>query len=179
MLYKNCRELPIHIFNEISLTNDLNLLIKENNNNYTEDQLLDKWIDIIDEYNKLSGSDNAYNEKISYEKNKLKLYILIAVRDLRDTVGIDNEELKLLCKDFSFRIDKIDLYINSILKSLKTQDELDKLNIDKKNNFEDILAVLNENGFNINRFITPVSEYLAYINRLKEIIKSKEKINKR
>ena len=46
--YKNCRELPMHNFNEIQITNDLNYLVKDKTKQSDED-LQRHWIEILEE----------------------------------------------------------------------------------------------------------------------------------
>ncbi len=47
MLYKNCRELPYHNFNEIQVEGDLNYLVKDKGK-HSEEELKEHWIDILE-----------------------------------------------------------------------------------------------------------------------------------
>lgn len=175
MIYNNCRELSIHCFNEICLTNDLKLLIKENSKHYTERELLEKWIDIINQYNELQNNTNVYDYKIKLEKNKLKLTQMYALLIL-DNINEDKIVIKKICSKIGIVYDKLDLFINQTIKELRKEEQFNENS--NENQLEETLAILNENGFKIDRFKTPVSEYVACINRLKESIKAKNKLNK-
>lgn len=175
MLFQNCRELPIHNFNEICITNDLTFLVKEDSKDYKDEDLLEKWISIVDEYNKLQNNTSSYDDRLKQEKNKLKLSQMYALLIL-DYLEKDKQIVRKLCSKINVVYEKLDLFINQTIKELRKEEQFNENS--NENQLEETLAILNENGFKIDRFKTPVSEYIACINRLKESIKAKSKLNK-
>jgi len=178
MLYQNCREIPIHNFNEISITGDMSFLIKEKGK-HTEDELQDKWIDLIDEYN---GYFNKENE--SLEKNKqiellrFEYLKLIAIKNL--ILSNENgDEVKKILKKLNIKEDKLDRFISSCLSNLNKLSLENNIKSDNGYSFEESLIVLNENGFNVDRFKNTVSEYAFFINRLNKKINEQRKLQHR
>ena len=185
MLYNNCRELPIHNFFEISRTNDLTYLIKSGKAP-KEEVLQDKWLEIIDEYNGLFSS-----KKHQGTTNISKLHILnLRLMNLEiielviKTSGI-TDEIKEIAKRLRVRPDELGTYISGIkneIKKLVLEMQKDQEGQEEKNGGESLektLTLVKENGFNFDRFTTPVIEFVYAINRLEEKSKQQETLNKK
>ena len=80
--YKNCRELPMHNFNEIQITNDLNYLVKDKTKQSDED-LQRHWIEILEESFELSKDTNQkkfFKDKSELIHLEVKINILHTLR---------------------------------------------------------------------------------------------------
>lgn len=183
MLYNNCRELPIHNFFEISRTNDLKYLVKSGEPS-EENILQDRYLEIIDEYNSLFSSKKNHGNI-----NQIKMYILAlklmnleVIELLIKDSGI-TDEIKEIAKRLRIRPDRISDYItglkNDIKKLEKEISEAEKATVGEDKNhgdsLEKTLTLVKENGFNFDRFTTPIIEFVFAINRMEEKAKHHEK----
>ena len=185
MLYNNCRELPIHNFFEISRSSDLNYLVKSGKPPKKE-ILHDKFIDIIDEYNGLFTTKKHQvnvNETKLYILN-LKLMNLEIITSIIKSSGI-TDEIKEISKTLRIRPDEIGVYVSGIkneIKKIILEMSAKNENEPSGNNGESLektLTLVKENGFNFDRFTTPVIEFVYAINRLEEKNKQQEIANKK
>lgn len=183
ILYNNCRELPIHNFFEISRTNDLKYLVKSGETP-EENVLQDKYLEIVDEYNTLFSTKKSHGNI-----NQIKMYILalrlmnMEVIELLIKKGKITDEIKEISKQLRIKPENISVYISGVKNEIKKlekemQDaESATVNEDKNHgdSLEKTLTLVKENGFNFDRFTTPVIEFVFAINRLEEKAKQQEK----
>src|SRR5690606_18336336 len=83
MLYKNCRELPIHNFNEVLVYGNYSALIKEGE--YPKTELIEAWNGIIDEYYSLSNDKSVskiFRDKAEIVFLQQRLYTLHVIQSL-------------------------------------------------------------------------------------------------
>ncbi|GAB0156230.1 hypothetical protein CHRYSEOSP005_14940 [Chryseobacterium sp. Alg-005] len=175
-LYKNCRDLPIHNFIELTRTNDLSLLIKEIEDE-PEDPLVlqEKYAEIIDEYNSYFTNKSRNPQILNQSKFillSLQLINLKVLNELISTRGI-TAEIENLCKSINVDPLQIETYLvttNNELTKLQRQLEEKEEDPSEKdeNSLEKTLTLVKENGFNFDRYKTPVIEFVFAINRLEE-----------
>jgi hypothetical protein len=160
-MYKDCSDISIHIFIQMVRSGDMQLLIKNKENQYTEDDLNDRWIDIIDEYNTLINKNSTPTNatKVQYLKAKLKLNNLYLLKECITILGDDHIELKAIAKELKVKIHSLDDFIAS------AENQLNKLNNEQKedkeidpNGMDKMLIILKENGYNLNRYQDPIIE---------------------
>lgn len=187
-LYRNCRELPIHNFFEISRTNDFSYLIKSGG--ITDEAVLKKkYIEIVDEYNSLftnKGKNPAMIFQSKYIIQALKVRNLEVIELLINTSGL-TDEIKEISKKLKIKPEKISEFLAGLKNELSRLEkemeirEMEKENEDDKdiNALEKSLTLVKENGFNFDRFSTPIIEFVFAINRLEEKQKSLEKAMKK
>ncbi len=183
MLYNNCRELPIHNFFEISRTQDLKYLVKSGEIP-DESILQDKYLEIIDEYNALFSTKKNHGNINQIKKYILALKLMnLEVIELLIKDGGITEEIREISKRLRIKPDNIAVYISGVKNEIKKlekemQDaEAATVNEDKNHgdSLEKTLTLVKENGFNFDRFTTPVIEFVFAINRLEEKAKQQEK----
>lgn len=175
-LYKTCREIPIHNFFELSRTGELKYLLK----NYLEienieetPELSDVKINIIDEYNSLFKGKK--NEEIALKAELVSLEIrlqnLLLIHDLFIISG-KTPEILLLAKKADVELDEIEIYIKNTKSQIKKLEN--KVNSELENSendtdsLEKTLSLVKENGFNFDRYTTPIIEFVFALNRLEE-----------
>ena len=185
MLYNNCRELPIHNFFEISRSNNFEYLVKSGKPPKAE-ILQDKWLDIIDEYNGLFTT-----KKHKGTTNQSKLYILnlrlmnLEIIELIIKNSGITDEIKAIAKTLRVRVEELSTYVSGIkneIKKIVLEMQSESETQDEGNNGESLektLTLVKENGFNFDRFTTPVIEFVYAINRLEEKNKQQENANKK
>lgn len=172
IIYNNCRELPIHNFFEINRTNDLLYLVKSGEAPDAS-VLQDKFLDIIDEYNSLFTGNKkpGTTNKSKFYILTLKLLNLEIVEQLIQSRGI-TEEVREVARKLKIKPEKLSDYITGLKSELrKLQNELeqpDENTEDISYSLEKTLTLVKENGFNFDRFTTPVIEFVFAINRLEE-----------
>jgi hypothetical protein len=177
MLYRNCRELPVHNFNEIVITNNLSFLIKDQEE-HKQEELKSHWKEIITEYETLiDDSKIAYmyrlKAEIIYLKQKIQFLILAqaiyeAGYDISEHIKpIKPQELKTY----------ISAARNTLNLKLKQEANDGKESKDIPiNAFEEAIATAKGNGYLIDRYTLPVSEWIAISSQLEKKAKEIEKI---
>lgn len=179
MLYNNCRELPIHNFFEINRSNDFSYLVKSGKKP-SDEVLQEKFLDIIDEYNSLFTTKNknvAIVNRTQIMTLELKLMNLRILEILIENKGITAEiretakKMRVNCEDISTHVSAI----TNDLKRLEAEIENEPESTEKNDNsLEKSLTLVKENGFNFDRFTTPIIEFVFAINRLEEKNKPKK-----
>lgn len=169
MLFQNCRELPIHNFNECVMGN-LYYLIK--NGEHYDDEIEAKWVDILDEYSELTASGNLIAKKIqmvaiNLEIEKMRLLMAIDSPTKQQKEIIKRYLNKYRSKDIPKLITSLSNKLKRLIKEMP-EEHKDSYSLDKS------IAMMKANGFQIDRFTTPVSEYLEMINVLKERAKKRK-----
>lgn len=187
MLYTSCRELPLHIFNEILVIEDLALLVKEKGEVvYTDEQLLKQWEIILDEYSELSKdqeSKKIYRDKaeILFLDQKLNALLIIYILGQVPLNAEQAEQYRLLRTKFKVKDIKKDLAATENLLRLKIED-FKRMNSNESNpnSFEYNLAkVSGILGFQINRFTTTVAEWINLLKVADEKVKAEKKRQER
>lgn len=176
-LYNNCRELPIHNFFEISRSQDYRFLIK--NGEYNEgktEELQQKFIEIIDEYNSYF-KDKGGAVHSMFNKNKLvslsiKLEALHILEFFISEQGI-TEEIKEVCESIKIPPERIKSFIFGVKNEIKKLEH--KIQQEEENeihtgsaDLERTLILVKENGFQFDRYRTPIIEFVYALNRLEE-----------
>ena len=172
MLYKNCRELPYHNFNEIQETNDLSYLAKDKEE-HDELELKRHWIDILEEYFKLNNDFSQI--KFFRDKAELK-YLEVKLKSLNQIKIITSVELTDEQKESIDKILKKYNVSNIEQDILGTKDDINlkinrfdlAYNNEKKGNFEEALAMMRMNGCQVNRHEITVTEWVALLNQMKK-----------
>lgn len=173
MLYQNCREIPIHVFFEIVRTNNLELLVKSGDNP-EQQQLQSGWLDILDEYNALfpKQKDKSFILKSRYFVLCLQLMSLEILKEVIESSGTTPEIVES-CRKMRVQPENIQSYIAGKRNELKkVHAELEREPQTEENNaadeLEKTLTLLKEQGFNFDRFTTPIIEFAYALNRLEE-----------
>jgi len=175
-LYNRCNIMPIHCFNEVS-NGDLNYM-KINREDKVSDADLEKaWLTIIDEYFILSkevqGIENLKKKTaLTLLQNKIWVYEAIQLC-LNKGLNVDNT-MKL------YGVNAVDLpqYMALIKYDIDDLNSiLQKTDVKGDNEFDRMFAIVLKNGFQINRFTTTVSEWIAILNLLEEQSKQQKKEN--
>lgn len=186
-LYRNCRELPIHNFFEINRTNDLSYLVKSGIP--PADQILqDRYLEIADEYNALFSSKKKGGSiaKSKLHVLQLKLMNLEIIEMVLKRSGI-TDEIKAIAKKLRIKPEMLSSYISGVQndlrrlqKEMKDEEEKGgKSNDNNSDSLEKTLTLVKENGFNFDRFSTPIIEFVYAINRLEEKAKQNQSSNKK
>lgn len=185
MLYQNCRELPIHNFNEVIVTDDFKHLIKDNSQHSAE-ELSNQWQIIVEEYNRISD-DQSFKKTL---RDKCEIYYLQS--------KLSACEIILKFKDFELEDEQIQ-QLNDLKKAFKirnvseahssTQNKL-QLKIEqfqRSQTHEESKSSLGHNianlsrilGMKINRFTTTVEEWVELLKMADEVIKENSRKNKK
>lgn len=181
--YSNCRELPIHNFIEISRTGDLKFLFCDYKNVTDESITSDvqnAYLEIIDELNSFfKGSGNGKMIKEAKLRALSLRFMNISILEMIIMVSGKNEEVIELSKKMKINPDNISTYkkaVNNELRKLEKQLEIiDEEKPDNElDNWEKSLILVKENGFNFDRYNTPLIEFIYAINRLEEKAKHLE-----
>ena len=175
--YTNCRELPIHNFIELSRSNDLKFLFYDYKNavdeNITPD-VQNAYIDIIDELNTLFKGSR--NEKLTKEAKLHSLsikFMNLSILEMVVTVSGKTDEALDLAKKMRVNIDNISTYKKAVNNELRKLEKQLESNSEEKpenetDNWEKSLILVKENGFNFDRYTTPIIEFIYALNRLEE-----------
>lgn len=185
MLYQSCRELPLHIFNEILVIEDLGLLVKEQppeGQAYSVEQLTEQWQKILDEYSELSkdqASKKVYRDKaeILFLEQKLNALRIIFVLGQLPKDEKQTQKYLDLRKKFKVKDIKKDMTSTENLLRLKIED-FKRMNANESNpnSFEYNLAKVGEIlGFQINRFTTTVSEWINLLKVADEKVRAEQR----
>ena len=175
--YTNCRELPIHNFIEISRTGDLKFLFYDYKNAGDESinsDVQNAYIDIIDELNTLFKGSR--NEKLTKEAKLQAIsikFMNLSILEMVVTVSGKTDEALELAKKMRVNIDNISTYKKAVNNELrKLEKQLQSNNEEKPenetDNWEKSLILVKENGFNFDRYTTPIIEFIYALNRLEE-----------
>jgi hypothetical protein len=175
MVFKKCNQLPIHNFNEIATTQNLNFLKKDQNSEVPEEELQQAWLDILDEYFRISNNNYAlqlFRKKIKVITLEKKLNVLEIIRFCLEKGCDVSEEMKMYRVTKENLTANIGLIQNDIIRITKTipKEEFSK----DETEFDRTIAIILKNGFQINRFTTVVSEWCAILN----LIEQQQKANK-
>lgn len=140
-LYNNCSELPMHNFFELIKNKDLSFLVKKKNKAelFSEDELQNKLIDIISEYNELTDNTDILREG----KSKLNIEFLEMRYNLTKKIlslYLESEAIEVLLtlKDLQWSIDITKPFnpqiarINKALIGLKNKINIEKSKFIKK-----------------------------------------------
>lgn len=184
MLYQNCRELPIHNFFEINRTNDFKYLVKSGKKP-SDEKLQEHWWEIMDEYNSYFADQHKSQSEINKNRliiSSLKLMNLETLKFIISTHKI-TDEVREIAKKLKVKIENIDSYITGLTNDIKRL-EKDLQNSDNEeekdnNSLEKMLILVKENGFNFDRFSTPIIEFIFAINRLEEKSKYYKSLKKK
>lgn len=159
MIYKTCRTLPIHNFNEIGITGDLSYLISDGSK-HTEDELKESWLDILNEFIIIHP-----DQTIKYENDlKEKLFLMVTrLVVLENMINLDFYPESIL-KKLNLKKERVRKEFNKtrqktahLRAKLKTSDKVET----EVNGFEKTLAHLTKfYGAKIDRHTTTVSEWL-------------------
>ena len=168
--------MPIHSFNEVS-NGDLNYMKIDRNDNVPIAELENAWLSIIDEYFVLSkniqGIENIKKKSVlNLLEKKMQVYEVIKfcleknenVDEAMKQYGINAIDLPQYMALIKYDIDDL----NSILQKTDTQGD---------NEFDRTFAIVLKSGFQINRFTTTVSEWIAILNIIEEQNKLSKKEN--
>lgn len=179
-LYDKCNVLPIHNFNE-AMNGDLSFL-KKNPNSIVPDFILQNiWVDILDEYLKIS--DNKIS--LMMLGKKIKTVYLISQLDVMSAIKIAIEagvDVDPYLKKYRVKRENINLKI-SLLKN-----EINKIFAENKKekdesqghaNFEMSLAMIRKEGYSVDRFKMVVTEWCAILNQIEKQHKQQQKNGKR
>lgn len=159
MTYKNCRELPIHNFNEIGLSNDLSYLISDNSK-HDDQELKDAWLDILTDFILINPDkgikyENELKQRLFYLVNRLSVLEKVIEYDLYTDAILG--KLKLKKKNVRREFNKVRQRTAQLRAKLKTEEKVEQ----EVNTFEKTLAQLTKfYGAKIDRFTTTVSEWL-------------------
>ncbi len=176
-LYRKCNELSIHNFNEVASNNDFSFLKKNSQDLVSDEELQSAWLDILDEY--MTISDNKLAISLLSKKAKLillekKLHVFEMMKFcLNRNINIDEQlaQYRIKKDKVQANIGMVKNDINRISATMPTQEERTVNNTD----FDRSIAMLNKNGFNINRFTTVVSEWVQALNILEKQSKANQK----
>lgn len=171
-LYKTCREIPIHNFFELSRTVDLRYLCKDYHADVAEsEEIKQAYIDITDEYNSLfRGKQNAGMQQQA-EKIKLQIQLFnLSILSLRYSESGATEHVLKMAALMNIDLSEIEVYQKTLRSQLNKIENKEKSNPAEKDedSLEKTLTLVKENGFNFDRFTTPVIEFVFAVNRLEE-----------
>lgn len=183
-IYQNCRELPIHNFNEVIITGDLNFLIKDKSTQDPE-ELKKAWDNILSEFHDISD-DKAYKKILSekaeiiYLKGKvLACQIIIEVGSNRESEEI-LKGIKELRKRYRVRDARNTLAATKNKLKLKiAQFERMTTHEESKVSLGSMIANVSRIlGYKIDRFTTTVEEWVELLKTADEIVKESKKKKK-
>lgn len=173
-LYHRCNEMPIHNFNEVSNGNFDYLKINRNDK-VSEKELQDTWLTIIDEYFVLSknvqGIENLKKKSVLillqnkiqiYEAMRICLARKVNIEKEMQMYGVNEKDLPQHIALVKYDIDDLNMILS-------------KTDVQGENEFDKTFAIVLKNGFQINRFTTTVSEWIAILNLLEEQQKQHKK----
>lgn len=166
MIYQNCRELPIHWFNEIGLTGDLKYLIKDGE--HTEEELNDAWLDILSEYVLIHPigflkQEQQEKQKLAYMSQRMAIIKTVMDFDVYSDELL--KKLKLTRKTIKKEYNKLRQKTAQLHARLNTKEEIKQ----EQSGFEKTVIQLSKYyGFKIDRYTTTVSEWLQFIGEVKD-----------
>ena len=167
--------MPIHNFNEVASNNDFSFLKKNPQDVVSDEDLQLAWLDILDEYLRISNNlivINSLHKKDKIIKLQSRLNVFLAMKyNAEIGVNIDAE-----LKEYKIKKDKIQVNIGMIKNDIgrlsnSIFENEEKNNSDISKHFEDSLALLMEKGYRVDRHIMVVTEWVAALNRIEKQIK--------
>ena len=172
MLYRNCRELLYHNFNEIQITGDLTYLIKDNAE-HGQEELREHWVEILEEYCELSNNyeqKKFFRDKAELKNLEIKLNVLNCLKPILELDLSDEQRAnanKVLKK---YRIDDVDRGILGTKDDINIKIKKLQASLDGKETttFEEIISALRINQINVSRRELTVSEYVSLLKELKK-----------
>lgn len=172
MLYKNCRELPYHNFNEVQVEGDLTYLIKDKEK-HDDVELKNHWINILEEYFKLNNDFSQakfFRDKSELNYLQLKLTTLKHIKPLLDIKLNKEQKNKLNELLKKYRVTNLDQDILGTTDDINLKINRFNLSYDneKKSNFEETLAVMRINGCQVNRHEITVTEWIALLGQMRK-----------
>lgn len=167
-LYNKCNILPIHNFNEAS-NGDLSFLQVNKNEEIPEYILQETWIEIMDEYLKISNS--ALTLSILGEKLK-SVYLISQLKVYQSLKNCFENEIDVteLLKKYRIKPENINQKIALVkndFNQLFTKEKEGK-NESDNSNFEMSLAMIRKEGYSIDRFKMVVTEWCAILNQIEK-----------
>lgn len=171
-LYRQCNELPIHNFNEISTNGDYDYLKKNRNDDVPVAELDKVWYDILDEFLRISKNKIA-NGILRKKKELIFLYKRLDILEAIKTC-IDYEiDVTDKCKEYRVTPKNIDARIglvkNDIMRITNSLSDKEGQTQDPgETDFDRSIAQIMRAGYPINRFKTVVTEWCAILNLLEE-----------
>lgn len=172
MLYKNCRELLYHNFNEIQITGDLTYLIKDGAE-HDDNELKSHWINIIEEYCQLSNNfeqKKFFRDKAELKSLEIKLNVLIHLKPIME-MKLDEQQLEKVEGILKhYRVSDIERDILGTKDDIKIKIKKLEESISNKetSTFEEIMSSLRINGISVSRKELTVSEYISLLKELKK-----------
>lgn len=172
MLYKNCRELPYHNFNEVQVEGDLTYLVKDKEK-HDETELKEHWIEILEEYFTLTNDFSQrkfFRDKAELSYLQLKLNVLKHIQPLILS-GLNEKQQKQINEILTkYRVSDIEQAILGTIDDINLK--INRFNtaysIEKKSNFEELLAIMRMNGCQVNRHEITVTEWVALLGQMKK-----------
>ena len=168
-LYRKCNELPIHNFNEVQNNGDFSYLKKNRNEEVSNEELGACWMEILCEYFTLNNDPQSLNnlkKKIQLLKLERRIDVFLVLIDCIDK-GIDVEaemkQYKTNKQNIKKRYGLLVNDLNKIIEMMPNNDNQEQSKVD----FDDSIAYIIENGYQVNRHTTVVSEYIAILKRIK------------
>ncbi len=168
-IYQSARELPIHYYNEVIITQDFTHLVIDVDREYDEGYLALAWLNINNEFLEIiedKESIISFKKKAEIMYLYLKLEVLLTISEF-PTNYLQKEEVKKLLKSYKVRNLKTAIAVTQN-KIAFISKELERGVSNEKWDFEGTLAMLNEAGYNINRKSTMLSEFGAILKRIKK-----------
>lgn len=180
-LYQNCRELPIHNFNEIIITGNLNFLVKDGSIQ-NDDELAVLWQSILDEFHELSD-DKSYNQllknkaEIIYLQGKVMACEILIALFGRTLTEEQEAKVKELRSKYKIKNAKTALAHTRNRLNIKV-DQFNRMtsNSESKHNLGRMISNVSRIvGYKIDRFNTTVEEWIESVKLADEIVKENQK----
>lgn len=189
MVYRNCRVLPLYIFNEIFTTTDLTTLIKkpEDVDKVSAEELETIWQDILQEYDTLNSnfsSKKQYKDSCEIVFLQTKLTFLRVCVILSQVALSQEQQSKMeeILKGYNVKdpIKDIDS-VNNLLSIKKSEFESNykKEKKDKKSLDYNIARVSKFVGYRVDKFTVTVSEWVELLKMVDEQIAEQKKWQKK
>lgn len=163
MIYKTCRELPIHNFNEIGITNDFKHLISDKSE-HSEEELKEAWLDILNEFILINPESGLkYENELKIQLFKLVTRLQVLENMIRFSIYSEDllKKLGITKKNIRRELNKTRQKTTKLRAKLKVDEKVET----EVNGFEKTLAQLTKfYGAKIDRFTTTVSEWLELRN---------------
>ncbi len=170
LLFNKCSELPIHNFNEIANNNDFSYLKRDRNTIVSEEEIQSTWLNILDEFLKISNNTFAFNmlkkrSKIILLDRKLKVFEALQYC-ISKGIDVSNElkEYRMTKERLASNIGLIKNDISRLSNSIPTEEK----NNNGNSEFERTIAIIIKNGYQIDRFKTVVSEFCSILNLIEQ-----------
>ncbi|WP_027381873.1 hypothetical protein [Epilithonimonas caeni] len=180
-LYDKCNILPIHNFNE-AMSGDLSFLKKDPNSKVPDFILQNLWIEILDEFLKIS--DNKISMMMLGKK--IKTVYLLSQMDVFTAIKVSinaGVDVEPYLKKYRVKKENIDLKIsllkNEINRIFFSENKKENNDGQGHSNFEMSLAMIRKEGYSVDRFKMVVTEWCAILNQIEKQHKIQQKNGKR